>query len=425
MVANLANLMTPKQREVWHSYLNDDWKYLINSGAVRAGKTYIDNIIFLAEIRRVKEMATKRYDKQPKYILAGFSSNSIYDNVISELYTTFGLNIPIDRHGHYHLFGVEIIPAYTGTKRGIGTIRGMTSYGAYVNEASLSTQEVFQEIIQRCSIEGARIIADTNPDNPEHWLKKDYIDKAGKETGIDAFHFTLDDNTWLSRDYIDHLKAITPSGMYYDRSILGLWVSGEGAVYRDFDERKMVKQADEIPMHFDKIVAGVDWGYEHACSITVWGLSGEDWWLLEEHTEQYREIDYWTDVAHQIQKKYGQNIPFYADSARPEHCDHFKHAGINCQYGWKSVVPGIEEVAKLMKTGHFFVSKDAPVDFMNEIYNYRWDDKAEDKPIKEADHVMDSMRYALASYIHMQDQKKYYPKPDRKSILAGMRRFGL
>ena len=95
MVANLANLMTPKQREVWHSYLNDDWKYLINSGAVRAGKTYIDNIIFLAEIRRVKEMAAKRYDKQPKYILAGFSSNSIYDNVISELYTTFGLNIPL------------------------------------------------------------------------------------------------------------------------------------------------------------------------------------------------------------------------------------------------------------------------------------------------------------------------------------------
>lgn len=93
------------------------------------------------------------------------------------------------------MFGVEIIPAYTGTKRGIGTIRGMTSYGAYVNEASLSTQEVFQEIIQRCSFEGVRIIADTNPDNPEHWLKKDYI---------------------------DHLKAITPSGMYYDRSILGL-----------------------------------------------------------------------------------------------------------------------------------------------------------------------------------------------------------
>ena len=60
LAANPANLMTPKQWEVWHSYLNDDWKYLINSGAVRAGKTYIDNIIFLAEIRRVKEMAAKR-----------------------------------------------------------------------------------------------------------------------------------------------------------------------------------------------------------------------------------------------------------------------------------------------------------------------------------------------------------------------------
>ena len=63
-------------------------------------------------------------------------------------------------------------------------------------------------------------------------------------------------------------------------------------MYRDVDARKM----NELPLSFDKVIAGVDWG-EHACSITVWGLSGDDWWLLEEHTKQYKEIDYWTEVG--------------------------------------------------------------------------------------------------------------------------------
>lgn len=110
---------------------------------------------------------------------------------------------------------------------------------------------------------------------------------------------------------------------------------------------------------------------------------------------------------------------------RPEHIDHFKRNGINAQYGWKSVVPGIEIVASLMKTGHFFVFDKHTQHFFDEIYNYQWDDKSEDKPVKEADHVMDSMRYALATKINLEQQKKYYPKANRKDILAGMKRLGL
>lgn len=421
----LTDLFTEKQNKVLHTYLNEDFRMMILSGAVRSGKTFINNYLFLLELRRVAKQAELEGEKHPQYILAGASSGSIYNNVILSISNTFGVDLPPDRHNHFHLFGVDITPIYTDSIRGLAGARGFTSYGAYVNEASLANERVFEEINNRCSKPNSKIICDTNPDNPQHWLKVNHIDKDDPKARTIYFNFTIDDNPTLSADYVESLKASKPSGVFYDRDILGLWVSGDGIVYRDFDKRKMVKPTNELPLSFDKVIAGVDWGYEHACSITVWGLRGDDWWLLEEHTKQYKEIDYWTDVAHQIQKKYGQNIPFYADSARPEHCDHFKHAGINCQYGWKSVVPGIEEVAKLMKTGHFFIAKDAPVDFMDEIYNYHWDDKAEDKPIKEADHVMDSMRYALASYIHMQNQKKYYPKPDRKSILAGMRRFGL
>ncbi|EEU31051.1 phage terminase, large subunit, PBSX family [Limosilactobacillus coleohominis 101-4-CHN] len=384
----IQNLMTKKQIQVLSSYVNDDWKYLILSGAVRSGKTYVDNYLFLLELRRVHQLAKVRHDPKPQYILAGYSSNTIYTNVISSLQSQFGIELPVDRHGHYHLFGVDIVPAYTGSARGMNAIRGMTSYGAYVNETSLSTHDVFQEILDRCSVPNARVLCDTNPDNPQHWLKVDYIDKSNEpKNRIKAFHFTIDDNPTLDPTYVSTLKAVTPSGMYYDRSILGLWVTGEGAVYKDFDERKMI--VDKVPP-MARYIAGVDWGYQHYGSIVVFGVDKDDnWYLVEEHSEKYKEIDYWTDIAHELQEKYGKNMPFYCDTARTEHIDHFKHSGINALYGWKSVVPGIEIVASLMKQGRFFVEKKAPVRFLDEIYNYQWDDKNEDAVVKENDDTLD------------------------------------
>lgn len=422
----MDNLLTAKQQWVLRAYMHGDWKYLINYGAVRSGKTFIDNILFLMELQRVSRQAKEEGNRKPMYILAGYSSNSIQNNVLSELTNVFGLDIHYDRHGHFNLFGVEVVPAYTGNVRGASAIRGMSSYGSYINEASLATQEAFQEIIQRCSKPGARIICDTNPDSPQHYLKKDYIDNKDPKARIKTFHFVLDDNTFLPKDYVDSLKAATPSGMYYDRAILGLWVTGEGAVYKDFDERKMVIPDSEVK-GINKYIAGVDWGYQHNGSIVVFGLDDADnWYLVEEHTKQYEEIPYWTDVAHRLQKKYGRDMPFYCDTARTEHIDHFKHEGINAQYGWKSVVPGIELVARQMKTGHFFVKKSAPVKFLDEIYNYQWDDKNEDAVVKESDDCMDACRYAIATYLHMKERKAYHPASnDRAGILRGMRELGL
>lgn len=421
---SLSNYLAPKQMQVLHTYLHDDFDMLVLTGAVRSGKTFIDNLLFIFELRRIAQMAKDNHDKHPQYILAGASSDSINKNVIISCENQFGINFKLDRHGHYNLFGVDITPVSTKTLGGLAGARGFTSYGAYVNEVTLGVEPVFQEIQQRCSIDGARIIADTNPSNPEHWFKKDYLDNKNKKARTIQFHFTIDDNTHLSKRYIEGIKARTPQGMFYDRAILGLWATGEGAIYKDFDERKMV--VDKVPKMV-RYIAGVDWGYNHPCSITVFGIDADDnYYLVDEKTERFKEIDYWTEVARKLQKKYGYKMPFYADTARTEFIDHFRHNGINALYGWKSVVPGIEIVAELMKSGRFFVWKGHTQKFMEEIYNYQWDDKAEDKPVKEMDHVMDSMRYCIATYLRLKEQKTYHPASNnRQSIINGMKRLGL
>ena len=377
------------------SYLNDDWKYLILNGAVRAGKTVIDNYLFLLELKRIKQLAEREKEPHPQYILAGYSYNSIYTNVISSIENQFGIVMNTDRHGHYHLFGVDIVPAYTGSVRGIGAIRGMTSYGAYINEASLATHEVFQEIVQRCSVGSARIICDTNPDIPTHWLKTDYIDNHDPKARIKSFSFTIDDNTFLSRDYVETLKAATPRGMFYDRAIKGLWVTGEGIVYRDFDKGTML--IDEAPKNLE-YYCGIDWGFAegHENVITIFGddPDTDTTYLLDIYSSTGKYIDYWVEIAQQIQEKYGYGINFWADSARPEYVSYFQQNGIQARNADKSVMDGVEYCSSRIKLDKFRVLKSCSKPFLDDIYQYVWD-PVKGVPKKEHDNVMDSFRYAV------------------------------
>lgn len=399
---NLNRLYTPKQIEILKRTNTEDFFILGLHGAKRTGKTVINNDIFLRELIRVRKIADNLKIKEPMYILAGVSSKTIQNNVLQEIYNRYQLDIKFDKHNSFTLFGVKVVQAFTGTIGGLGGIRGMTAFGAYVNEASLANEKVFKEIISRCSGDGARIVFDTNPDNPEHWLKKEYIDS--KSENIISYHFELDDNTFLSPRYIQNIKESTPSGMFYDRDIRGLWVTGEGVVYSDFDSNKhFINDVDNV--EFETYIAGVDWGYSHFGSIVVFGIDKlNNWYLLEEHAKQFKEIDYWADVALDIKARYG-NINFYCDSARPEHVERFRRERIRAINADKSVLSGIEEVARLIKLGRFFVISDKVKVFKKEIYNYVWDEKT-GNPVKENDDVMDSMRYAIYSHMRLKARRK-------------------
>ena len=235
----LDRLYTDKQIGILRRSIARDWYMMINHGAVRAGKTKLDNDLFLMELKRVKKNAAKVGVQKPMYILGAVSSGTLQTNILREITDAYGHEFQFDRHGNFTLFGVYVVTTFTGSIAGLKAIRGMTAFGAYVNEATLANKEVFDEILKRCSGYGARIICDTNPDHPKHWLKVDYIDKADDEKII-ANHFTIFDNTFLNQRYVDNLIATTPSGMFTERGIYGKWVIGEGAVYRDFKEEMYV-----------------------------------------------------------------------------------------------------------------------------------------------------------------------------------------
>lgn len=391
---NLSKAYTPKQIEILRACRNTDWFLLINHGAKRSGKTQLDNDIFLQELIRIRKTADKLGIDTPQYILAGYSMGNIQDNILTELSNKYGFQFKFDKFNNFTLFGVKIVQTSHGNISGLGRIRGMTAFGAYINEASLANQEVFDEIKARCSGPGARIIADTNPDHPEHWLLKDYIKSTA--AGIMNFHFCLDDNTFLDEHYIKNIKESTPKGMFYDRGINGAWVSGEGVVYPDFDQNVHVitpLQAKQII--FDRVFCGVDWGWEHWGAIVVVGVKGSSYYIVEEHAAQHKYIKDWITVAKDIIRRYG-DVPFYCDPARPEHIAAFQNAGINAYMGNNRVLSGIEAIATLMTNKQFFIVYSQCPRFREEIYKYIWK-KNTGEPLKENDDVLCAIRYGIYS----------------------------
>lgn len=120
------------------------------------------------ELRRVRKLADELDIAETMYILAGYSSKSLQNNVLQELSNKYDIEFKLDKHNSFTLFGVKVVQTFTGSIVGLGVIRGMTSFGAYV-EVSLANEEVFNEILNHCSVKEARVVCDTNSDVPAYY----------------------------------------------------------------------------------------------------------------------------------------------------------------------------------------------------------------------------------------------------------------
>ena len=103
----IDRLYTPRQQEILKQYYETDFFLMVNSGSVRGGKTFVNNDIFLQEIRyygKKGQLEGKKY----QYICAGTSIGSFYRNVIMELNSKYGMDIVLDKYNSFELYGVKV-----------------------------------------------------------------------------------------------------------------------------------------------------------------------------------------------------------------------------------------------------------------------------------------------------------------------------
>ena len=384
-------MLNKKQREVVECIRTEDPKILICSGAKRAGKTYLLTYAFLAHVASFRGQGLS-------FILGGATQASLRRNVLDDVESILRQDITLDKTNGFKLFGNKVYCFDGQNSDAWKKARGFTAAGAFLNEGTALHNDFVKEVISRCSYPGARIFIDTNPENPQHYIKTDYIDKDGQRlssgrVNIRAFNFTLFDNEALDPEYVESIVKSTPSGMYTDRDIYGRWVSPEGVVYPDFRQELYVSPDAIAGMDFERYFAGVDWGYEHFGAIVVCGVRSDGVKVITDiYAAQYEEIGYWADIAKGIKTRYG-NINFYCDDARPEHVTRLRKEGIRAINAKKSVLSGIEQVGKGFKTGALLIT-DSSKRFKDEIYQYVWNDTT-GEPVKQFDDVLDAIRYAI------------------------------
>lgn len=161
----IDKVLNPKQQEVWNCFINEKPKILIASGAKRAGKTYVVILLFLMHIASYE-------NKGLNFIIGGATQASIRRNVLDDMELILGKELKLDKSNAVKIFGNKVYVFDGQNADSWKKARGFTSAGAFLNEGTALHNTFIKEVFSRCSYKGARILVDTNPENPMHPVKK-------------------------------------------------------------------------------------------------------------------------------------------------------------------------------------------------------------------------------------------------------------
>ena len=226
----------------------------IFEGSVRSGKTHISMIMWAFWVAGSP--------RGRAYLMCGKTLTTLKRNVLEPLRELLGDSFSYSitkKEGE--MFGRKIYLEGAANAESESKIRGMTLMGAYCDELTLFSEDFFVMLLSRLSEDGAKLFATTNPDSPSHWVKRDYLDN--KSVDLLALKFTLEDNIFLPKTYVEQLKREF-TGVFYDRFILGKWVLAEGRIYEGFSQSSIIGRDDlenrlrENPIIMS--VIGVDYG---------------------------------------------------------------------------------------------------------------------------------------------------------------------
>lgn len=409
--------LSPKQLDfLTRSYHS----FNVASGAVSSGKTFVQTLRWFKHLYDVPDGVL--------LMMSGKTSESLYDNVIRDLERLNPSDILFSRsplRGHVKSKGIDIACADAHNEVSWGRIQGKTVYGWLADEVTQHPNNFVKMAQSRCRGEGKiwPKFWTCNPDVPEHFVKREYLDN--EELDLRTWQFTLDDNPVLSDEYIDELKA-SYSGIYYDRYIRGLWVHAEGMVYDEWDPGIHIVDDFDPPPDWFRIRA-IDFGYTNPF-VCLWGALDEDdrLWIYDEHYEARQLIEYHAERI--LERRMYLRHATVADHDAQDAAE-LAAKKVYTTPAQKDVEWGIQRVkARLQRSGdgrpRLMVSRRCR-NLIRELPLYRWAPAREGQdekevPIKADDHALDALRYMVA-HVETMAGAPGKQASKRKPVTAGMR----
>ena len=278
-MANERFQFSKKQRQVLTWWRQNRWQAIICDGAVRSGKTFCMGLSFF--------LWAQSCFHGRQLALCGKTAGALRRNLLTEMVPQLrriGMEVTENRSagtltvtfgGHtnrYLIFGGR-------DESSAALIQGITLAGVLLDEVALMPRSFVEQAVARCSVRGSRLWFNCNPEGPEHWFYKEWIQRA-EARGALRLHFTMEDNPGLAPEIRQRYERLY-TGTFYRRFVLGQWAAAEGLVYDFFDSERDARPAPEGP--FERWRVSVDYGTANPTSMGLWGEKVGVWYRVEEY----------------------------------------------------------------------------------------------------------------------------------------------
>lgn len=370
-------------------------------GAVRSGKSYGDIAhVILYRIRQ-------RAGLSGLNVILGVSKSTIERNVLAPMREIYGSAIvsTINSRNIAYIAGEEVHCLGAEKVSQVAKIQGASIKYLYGDEIAKWNHEVFEMLPSRLDKEYSCMDGACNPEHPKHWLKE-FIDR----TDIDIYvqHYTIFDNPFLPKKFVDNLCREYEGTVYYQRFILGLWALAEGLIYPSFQDA-LIDDLSGFDSDPDEYSLSIDYGTQNAFAALLWARYGKLWVIIDEYYYSGRDTgtqktdeEYANDLDNFIRPimmkrekdieehrtRYLRKMRTIIDPSAASFIEALERRK------WYSVIKadnavldGIRETNTCMKNGYFKIARSCK-NLIAELNGYVWDDKAEDdRPVKVNDHA--------------------------------------
>lgn len=404
----------------WHKdspYKNRD--SIICDGAVRSGKTTCMSIGFVA-------WSISNFNGA-QFALCGKTVTSLKRNVTTPLLPVLKklgfvceekvsrgyIDISFGkRKNRYYLFGGR-------DESSASLIQGVTLGGVFLDEVVLMPRSFVEQAIARCSLEGSRFWFNCNPENPQHWFYKEWIQKAEEKNCL-YLHFLMRDNPSLSDKVIARYESLY-SGAFYERFVLGRWVAADGLVYPE--GAGGFYTSPPPPGNGDAFYVSCDYGTVNPSSFGLWAKYGSVWYRIKEYYyssrkegRQKTDEEYYGELCSLCGERKIKSVIVDPSAASFIECIR-RHGKFHVVSAKNDVLDGIHKTAEALREGRIRISP-ACEDILREFGLYRWDSGAKsDSPRKENDHAMDDMRYFVSTVLYGDTDSFFVLAAERNSAV--------
>ena len=400
---------------------NCNHRWNIKVGATGSGKSWLDYAVVIPK----RIMALRG---QGAAVLLGNTQGTLSRNILDPMREIWGelLVGTISSDNTARLFGRKVHILGADNKKHVARIQGMTIEYAYGDEMTTWNEAVFQMLKSRLRCDHSYFDGTANPDNPQHFLKK-FIDS---DADVFCQTSTIDDNPYLSPDFVAELKKEYAGTVYYNRFILGQWAAAEGVIYRQFADSIAAKDnrflwPTDKNLQIWRLCIGVDFGgngskHSFVAAAVLPGFSGVVA-LASQRIEPYgTDADYLGNAfmlfAETVFARYGEIHAVYCDSAEQVLIQHIRSTARRSRLSWLAdrihnskkieINDRIRLTSILMGGGRFFYMPEA--DTLKEaLCAALWSDKRTAKDLRLDDGTTDIDTLDAFEYIIERDYHSY------------------